>query len=56
MDSTPTCGVAAWHRRQPDDNAATIRAAVATQVLEKHGGGPVWNVPIPAVVTAAVAM
>jgi hypothetical protein len=29
---------------------------VVAKVLEKHGGGPVWNVPIPAVVTTAVAV
>ncbi len=43
-------------RPQPDRSAAAIRAAVVAQVLEKHGGGPVWTVPIPAVVTAAVAV
>lgn len=43
-------------RPQPDEYAAAIRAAVVEQVLDKHGGGPVWTVPIPAVVTAAVAM
>lgn len=43
-------------RPQPDENAAAIPAAVVAQVLDKHGAGPVWNVPIPAVVTAAVAV
>ncbi len=43
-------------RPQPDKNAAAIRAAVVAQVLEKHGDGPEWDVPIPAVVTAAVAV
>ncbi len=43
-------------RPQPTKNATAIRAAVVTQVLEKHGQGPNWNVPIPAVVTAAVVM
>lgn len=42
-------------RPQPQENAAAIRAAVVTKVLEKHGAGPVWDVPIPAVVTKAVA-
>lgn len=43
-------------RSQPEEYAAAIRAAVVAQVLDKHGGGPVWTVPIPAVVTVAVAM
>ncbi len=43
-------------RPQPPENAATIRASVVSKVLEKHGRGPVWNVPIPAVVTVAVAV
>jgi len=43
-------------RPQPDVNAAAIRAAVVAQVLDKHGAGPVWNVPIPAVVTSAMAV
>jgi SAM-dependent methyltransferase len=42
-------------RPQPQDNAAAIRAAVVAKVLEKHGAGPVWEIPIPAVVTKAVA-
>lgn len=42
-------------RPQPAENAAAIRAAVAAKVLEKHGSGPEWHVPIPAVVTTAVA-
>jgi hypothetical protein len=41
-------------RPQPQENAAAIRAAVVAKVLEKHGAGPVWEVPIPAVVTKAV--
>lgn len=47
---------AALLRPQPTENAAAIRAAVAAQVLEKHGKGPDWDVPIPAVVTVAVAI
>lgn len=42
-------------RPQPDGNAAAIRAAVIARVLENHGDGPVWDVPIPAVVTGAIA-
>ncbi|WP_075996028.1 class I SAM-dependent methyltransferase [Salaquimonas pukyongi] len=43
-------------RPQPEKNAVAIRDAVIALVMEKHGGGPLWNVPIPAVVTAAVAV
>lgn len=43
-------------RPQPPENAAAIRAAVVAKVLDKHGQGPDWNVPIPAVVTVAVAV
>ena len=43
-------------RPQPPENAAAIREAVVSKVLEKHGPGPEWNVPIPAVVTAAQAV
>jgi SAM-dependent methyltransferase len=43
-------------RPQPSTNAAAIRAAVVSKVLEKHGSGPVWDVPIPAVVTEATAV
>jgi len=43
-------------RPQPEKNAAAIRAAVVEKVLEKHGPGPKWNVPIPAVMTFAVAV
>ncbi|AVO37931.1 class I SAM-dependent methyltransferase [Pukyongiella litopenaei] len=42
-------------RPQPPGHAAAIRAAVASKVLEKHGAGPVWDVPIPAIVTVATA-
>lgn len=42
-------------RPQPAENAAAIRDAVIARVLENHGDGPVWDVPIPAVVTKAVA-
>lgn len=40
-------------RPQPEENAVAIRSAVVSKVLEKHGSGPVWDIPIPAVVTAA---
>ena len=43
-------------RPQPAENAAAIRAAVVDKVMEKHGRGPNWRVPIPAVVTSAVAV
>jgi len=43
-------------RTQPPENAAAIRAAVVAKVLENHGQGPVWNVPIPAVLTVATAV
>jgi SAM-dependent methyltransferase len=43
-------------RPQPEENAAAIRAAVVAQVLQKHGSGPEWDVPIPAVVVSAVAV
>ncbi|WP_245222447.1 methyltransferase domain-containing protein [Ruegeria sp. HKCCSP351] len=43
-------------RPQPPDNAEAIRKAVVSQVLERHGSGPEWEVPIPAVVTAAKAV
>ena len=43
-------------RPQPSENAVAIRAAVVSRVLEKHGSGPEWDVPIPAVVTVATAV
>ena len=43
-------------RPQPAKHAAAIRAAVVAKVLEKHGSGPRWCVPIPAMVTAAEAV
>jgi SAM-dependent methyltransferase len=43
-------------RPQPKECAEAIRAAVVAKVLEKHGSGPLWDVPIPAVVTSAVAV
>ena len=43
-------------RPQPAENAAAIRAAVVSKVLEKHGNGPDWCVPIPAIVTSAIAV
>lgn len=42
-------------RPQPPERAAAIRAAVVAKVLEKHGPGPEWDVPIPAIVTEATA-
>ncbi len=43
-------------RPQPTENAAAIRAAVVSKVLEKHGNGPDWYVPIPSIVTSAIAV
>lgn len=43
-------------RPQPPENAAAIRKAVVSRVLEEHGSGPEWKVPIPAVVTATEAI
>ena len=43
-------------RPQPLENAVAIRKAVVSRVLENHGPGPEWRVPIPAVVTAAEAV
>lgn len=43
-------------RPQPSENATAIRAAVVNKVLDKHGQGPIWNVPIPAVVTTGIAV
>ncbi|MDF0594426.1 methyltransferase domain-containing protein [Psychromarinibacter halotolerans] len=43
-------------RPQPKANAAAIRAAVVEEVLARHGAGPEWEVPIPAVVTVATAV
>lgn len=42
-------------RPQPADTARAIRAAVVKRVLENHGDGPEWTVPIPAVVISARA-
>ncbi len=42
-------------RPQPEENAFAIRDAVVAQVLDRHGDGPEWDVPIPAVVISAVA-
>lgn len=42
-------------RPQPPEYAAAIRAAVVAKIMEKHGKGPEWKVPIPAVVTSALA-
>lgn len=42
-------------RPQPEDNARAIRAAVVQRVLENHGDGPEWTIPIPAVVISARA-
>lgn len=43
-------------RPQPPENAKAIREAVVAAVLGKHGQGPLWTIPIPAVVTVAVAV
>lgn len=43
-------------RPQPEENAKAIRNAVVEKVLAKHGDGPEWKVPIPAMVISAVAM
>jgi SAM-dependent methyltransferase len=43
-------------RPQPAECAAAIRAAVVSKVLENHGPGPDWAVPIPAIVTTAIAV
>lgn len=43
-------------RPQPEANAAAIRAAVMAEVIRKHGDGPVWHVPIPAIVCSAEAV
>ncbi|MEM7597214.1 MAG: methyltransferase domain-containing protein [Pseudomonadota bacterium] len=43
-------------RPQPAKNAEAIRAAVVSKVLERHGVGPEWDVPIPAVVTVATVV
>lgn len=42
-------------RPQPERNSQAIRMAVVAQVRLHHGDGPVWDVPIPAVVISAVA-
>ena len=42
-------------RPQPPENAAAIRAATVEMVRDRHGDGPRWDVPIPAVVTSARA-
>ena len=43
-------------RPQPQSNAEAIRAAVVERVRRNHGPGPSWTVPIPAVVTSAIAL
>ena len=43
-------------RPQPEPNSAAIREAVVALVLENHGPGPQWIVPIPAVVISAAAV
>ncbi|MGR3615382.1 MAG: methyltransferase domain-containing protein [Paracoccaceae bacterium] len=40
---------------QPDKNMSAIRIAVATDVIQNHGDVGPWDVPIPAVITAATA-
>ncbi|SEN27456.1 Methyltransferase domain-containing protein [Roseovarius tolerans] len=43
-------------RPQPDVHASAIRAAVVERVLENHGDGPEWIIPMPAVVISAQAI
>jgi len=43
-------------RPQPETHAKAIRAAVDAEVRARHGDGPVWDVPIPAVVISACAV
>lgn len=43
-------------RPQPEAHARAIRAAVVERVLENHGEGPEWTVPMPAVVISARAV
>lgn len=40
-------------RAQPEVNAGKIRAAVMDRVQRNHGSGPLWTIPIPAVVISA---
>ncbi|MCB1362522.1 MAG: methyltransferase domain-containing protein [Rhodobacteraceae bacterium] len=42
-------------RPQPPHRAAAIRRAVVETVLARHGSGPRWTVPIPAMVVSATA-
>lgn len=43
-------------RPQPEAHAREIRTAVVERVLENHGEGPEWTVPMPAVVISARAL
>jgi len=43
-------------RPQPEAHARAIRAAVVERVLENHGEGPEWTVPMSAVVISARAV
>lgn len=43
-------------RPQPEGNARNIRDAIMRKVLENHGTGPKWTIPIPSVVISAVAV
>ncbi len=43
-------------RPQPEDHARAIRAAVVQRILDNHGSGPEWTVPMPAVVISARAI
>lgn len=43
-------------RPQPDENARAIRAHVVRRVIERHGEGPSWTIPIPAVVISALVL
>ena len=40
-------------RPQPEAHGRAIRAAVVERVLENHGEGPEWTVPMPAIVISA---
>jgi SAM-dependent methyltransferase len=43
-------------RPQPEVHARAIRNAVVERILENHGDGPEWTIPMPAVVISARAV
>ncbi|MFD1193939.1 methyltransferase domain-containing protein [Seohaeicola saemankumensis] len=43
-------------RPQPEVHARRIRDAVVERVIENHGDGPEWTIPMPAVVISAQAI